>query len=95
VIAVLCALVTVLVALAGVVVWRDTQPGLLASLEKRRTIVTLKSGEAFEGLLIGIDRDCLVLREASALAYGQGAQNVIVQGEAVLLRSEVAYLQFP
>jgi small nuclear ribonucleoprotein (snRNP)-like protein len=95
VIAVLCALVTVLVALAAVVVWRDTQPGLLASLEKRRTIVTLKSGEAFEGLLISIDSDCLVLREASALSYGQGSQNVIVQGEAVLLRSEVAYLQFP
>jgi small nuclear ribonucleoprotein (snRNP)-like protein len=95
VIYVLSALVACLIVLAAVVVWRDTRPGLLTGLEKRRAIVTLKTGEAFEGLLYAADKDCVVLREASALAYGQGATNVIVQGEAVILRPDVAYLQFP
>jgi small nuclear ribonucleoprotein (snRNP)-like protein len=95
VIVVFCALVACFIALASVNLWRDTRPGLIAGLEKRRVLVTLKTGETFEGVLYAADRDCLVLRDASALAYGQGATNVIVQGEAVILRPDVAYLQFP
>lgn len=72
--------------------WRSTH-GELHVRAKRRVIVTLLSGEAFTGILYASDRDCLVLREAEAIGYGSDARNVVVEGEAVLLRSNVAYLQ--
>lgn len=67
--------------------------GLLWERRKRRVIVTLKDGQAFSGVLFATDREALVLREAEALAYGPKRENVIVEGEALLLRAEVAYLQ--
>lgn len=81
-------------ALAAVLFHRSTH-GLLATRRKRQVLVTLKSGESFAGLLMETDRDALVLRESTAIAYGKQAENVAVQGEAVILRADVAYMQFP
>jgi small nuclear ribonucleoprotein (snRNP)-like protein len=89
------ALAVAVLVLAAVLVWREVRPAPLCRLEKKRAIVTLKSGEAFEGLLFSVDAESIVLREASALAYGQGSTNVAVQGEAVILRPDIAYLQIP
>lgn len=73
--------------------WWHSTHGALHARAKRTVIVTLKTGEAFRGVLYSSDRDCLVLRDAVAVAYGPNAENVVVEGEAVLLRSNVAYLQ--
>jgi small nuclear ribonucleoprotein (snRNP)-like protein len=85
------ALVAV-VALAGLLLYRS-RTGVLYERRRRRVIVTLKDGQAFSGVLYSTDHEALVLREAEALAYGPKRENVIVEGEALLLRAEVAYLQ--
>ncbi len=62
---------------------------------KKRAVVTLLSGQAFSGVLYGFDREALVLRQAEALGVGENGSNLIVDGEVVLLRSGVDYLQLP
>jgi small nuclear ribonucleoprotein (snRNP)-like protein len=86
-------LVAALVALAYVTWRRSTVAGLLAERARRHVIVTLKTGAAFRGVLYATDREALVLRDAQALAYGAQRTNVPVEGEALLLRSDVDYLQ--
>lgn len=87
------ALALTLATVFAAYVWWASTHGLLHARGKRSVVVTLKTGEAFRGVLYASDRDCLVLREAEAIGYGPSAENVVVQGEAVLLRSNVAYLQ--
>lgn len=82
------------VALAGFHLWSSTH-GLLATRRRRKVIVTLKTGEAFSGVLFASDRDAVVLREATAIAFGPKAENVTVEGEALILRSDIAYMQLP
>lgn len=85
--------VSVLAAALAGVLWHRSTHGLLRQRQARKVIVTLKSGEAFDGLLFATDADALVLREATALAYGRQQENVIVEGEALILRAHVAYVQ--
>lgn len=80
-------------ALAALHVRDRTSAGLLMDRQRRQVIVTLKSGAAFRGVLYATDREALVLREAQALAYGAQKQNVPVEGEALLLRPDVDYIQ--
>lgn len=92
-------MIVVVVILAAVVAalifdrFRASTAGLLADRRRKRVLLTLKSGEAFSGVLFAVDRDAVVLREATAVAYGPKAENVTVDGEVVLLRADVAYLQ--
>jgi small nuclear ribonucleoprotein (snRNP)-like protein len=66
---------------------------VLRSKVRRRVIVTLKSGDAFAGVLTSGDRQSIVLQQAEA-AGRQGA-HVAVDGELLLFVEDVAYLQFP
>jgi small nuclear ribonucleoprotein (snRNP)-like protein len=66
---------------------------LMRQRRKRRVIVTLKDELAFSGILYAIDLDCVVLREAEALAFGQKQANVAVDGELILQRRDIDYLQ--
>lgn len=61
---------------------------------KSSVIVTLQSGATFEGVLFDFDRHALVLRDAKLLSAGQRAP-VAVDGEVVLLRDRVEYMQKP
>lgn len=62
---------------------------------RRKVVVTLKSGDAFEGVLFAADSEALVLRNATVLeAGGTDRVPVPVDGELLLLRPDVAYLQF-
>lgn len=70
-------------------------PTLIESRVRRRVVVTLKSGEAFDGLLYDSDDRCLILREARALSFGPRSEHVVVEGEAVLLTADVHYIQLP
>jgi len=89
-----------LVILAAAVVfagWRyfEPVPDVLAERRARQVLVTLKTGETFAGVLYQQDADVIVLREATAMAFGPRSENVPVEGEALILRADIAYLQLP
>lgn len=62
---------------------------------RKSVLVTLKSGEAFRGVLFDADRDAMVLRSAHTI-IGDGTDRlpVGIDGELVILRPDVAYMQF-
>ena len=93
-IAVVIALVVV-VAVLGFRLWLDSRSGLIHERRRRRVLVTLKTGEAFAGVLLESDRESLVLVEATAVAFGARSQDEPVAGEVLVLRADVAYLQLP
>lgn len=66
-------------------------PRVLRARARKPVVVTLKSGATFKGALLTSDRDALVLKSAQAI----GDTVVSVDGELVLLRSEVDYIQLP
>lgn len=68
---------------------------VLRSRLRERFIVTTKDGAAFEGLLYSADRTALVLREAEAIGAADDKSNVSLDGEIIVLLSDVAYLQRP
>lgn len=70
------------------------QDRLLRRRVKDRVVVTLKTGAAFNGLLHEIDGRTLVLRNAKALT-SPDARAVIVDGELIVARADVDYLQRP
>ena len=57
-----------------------------------RVLVTLKDGTAFEGVLWESDKQALILRDANAV---QGARQVPVDGELLVLWADVSYVQRP
>ena len=59
---------------------------------RERFVVTLRTKEAFEGLLLDADDRTLTLADAYAL---NGRDRVAVDGVLYLPRSEVVYLQKP
>ena len=62
---------------------------------RQRVIVTLKTGEAFGGVLFSADSEALVLRNAEVLdATSTDRQAQPVDGELLILRPDVSYLQF-
>lgn len=61
---------------------------------RSRVVVTLKSGESFTGVLFEADRQAWVLREAEVI-NGVRNGNLPLDGEVVLLVSEIAYAQRP
>lgn len=62
---------------------------------RRRAIVTLKTGDSFSGILYDADSEAIVLREAEALGMGEKRTNLVVDGEVLILRGDVAYVQLP
>jgi small nuclear ribonucleoprotein (snRNP)-like protein len=81
-------------ALTAWIGYRSTH-GLIATRRHRRVLVTLKSGESFAGVLFEADHQALVLRQAEALGVGENRTNVAVDGEVVILRPDVAFIQLP
>lgn len=62
---------------------------------RRQVIVTLKTGEAFSGVLFDVDKELLVLRKAAMLDFPAAGAETQVDGEVLVLRQDVAYLQLP
>lgn len=67
----------------------------LKSRLRSRVIVTLASGESFDGILWEADRDVWVLRDARALGGGRDGATVGLDGEVVLLADQILYAQRP
>jgi small nuclear ribonucleoprotein (snRNP)-like protein len=59
-----------------------------------RLVVTLKDGTTFRGVLWESDKEALVLRDAEALLDPTQAP-VGVDGELIILRVDVNYIQRP
>lgn len=71
----------------------DERQELLADRLRERYVVTLSSGETFDGLLVDVDERTVVMQDTSAL-YADG-RKVPVDGDVILQRATVAYLQRP
>lgn len=65
---------------------------LLKALLRERFVVTLKTGETFDGLLDRYDESTIELLNVHAVTE---AQRVAVDGRMYLPRSQVAYMQRP
>lgn len=65
---------------------------LIRRVLRERFIVTVRSGESFDGLLLDADDKTLRLGDVAAL---DGPNRPLVDGELYLPRSEVVYLQRP
>lgn len=59
---------------------------------RKAVLVELKSGQTFRGVLFDADRDCFILRNAQVI---DGQQSVPVDGEVLILRPDVAFVQYP
>lgn len=68
---------------------------LLRQRLRRKVIVTLKSGDAFSGVLFEVDPESIVLRDVEAPGAGTRGATVPVDGELLILRCDVAYMQLP
>lgn len=69
---------------------------LIREHTRRKVIVTLKTGEGFGGVLFSADSEAVILREAVLLdAGGTDRVPTPIDGELLVLRPDIAYLQFP
>lgn len=60
-----------------------------------KVVVTLKTGAAFSGVLFKVDGRVVILRDTRALEAGPTGDHVAVDGELVVFRSDIDYLQRP
>lgn len=65
---------------------------ILKSHLRQRFVITLKSGDAFEGVVLDADSRVMVVADASAHTPDGPAK---VDGQLFLQRADVAYLQLP
>lgn len=69
---------------------------LLGARTHQRTIVTMTSGEVFDGLLAGFDGTVVQMAGASMIGTGdQAIKRAEVDGLLLLPWSQVAYMQCP
>lgn len=68
---------------------------VLADRLRHRVIVTLRTGEAFGGVLVDADDRAWVLRDAAAIGAGEHRSNLVVDGELLVLVEAIAYVQLP
>lgn len=63
---------------------------------RQKVIVTLKTGEGFGGVLFSADSEAIVLRDVQFLdAAGTDRTHSPVDGELLVLRPDIAYIQIP
>jgi hypothetical protein len=87
-------LVVVVVAVAGLA-FHTVRADSVRTRLRSRVVVTLKSGAGFDGVLYAADRTAWVLRNVSALGAGDRSENVPVDGEVVILTSDIDFAQRP
>lgn len=62
---------------------------------RERVVVTLKSGDSFNGLLYTHDDRVLELRQAQALGAGEKSTDLPLDGTLLVLMADVAFIQIP
>lgn len=88
---VVAALTVSLAAVACAWILASTET-LLKRRTRRRCLVSCKDGQTFSGLLWEADKGCLVLKAATVVGDGGTAS---IDGEVVILRADVAFIQVP
>jgi small nuclear ribonucleoprotein (snRNP)-like protein len=84
-----------LAGVLGMALWvMSSRDRLVRSRLRDDLIVTMRSGEAFRGVLVEADARSLVLRNAKALT-DSSPRPVPVDGELILDREQVDYMQRP
>lgn len=61
---------------------------------RKAVLCSLKSGTAIRGIAFAADADCVVLRDCVIVEEGGDRVPIPVDGEIVVLRPDIAYLQF-
>jgi small nuclear ribonucleoprotein (snRNP)-like protein len=92
------ALVVLAVLVAGQIVMLGavlTRERLLRSRMRTTVIANLKSGMSFRGVLFEVDNRSLVLRNTEALGRSGDGVHIPVDGEVVIARSDVEFIQKP
>lgn len=72
-----------------------TRDRLVKRRLRDRVVITLKSGTAFSGVLYEADGKSYVLRAAEALGVASNGSNAPVDGEVIVARSDVEFVQRP
>lgn len=89
--AALLALTTV-----ALVVWRNLSTDLLVRRQLRRQVVVeLVSGETFKALLVSCDARSILLRNCVAIISADSTSTVPVDGELIVPRGDVKWIQRP
>lgn len=69
---------------------------ILRALVRRRFLITMVDGQTWDGVVMETDDYSVVLRDAHALTEkGPKVEKVRADGEVVLPRARVAYMQRP
>jgi hypothetical protein len=89
-----CVAAALVLALVGAVAWLANGSSLRGAL-KERVLVTLKSGEGFDGVLLRVDRRSWELVNATAIGAGERGADVPVNGSLIVPAENVAYAQKP
>ena len=84
-----------LIALAAAWFWWFVSGSVLRRCLRERVLVTLKSGEGFEGVLYKADRRSWELAQAKAVGAGDRGADVPVDGALVIPVANVAFAQRP
>lgn len=58
-------------------------------------MVTTKQGDTFDGVLYSLDGTALVLRQAAAVGAGENKTDLPLDGELIVLLTDVDYIQRP
>lgn len=80
---------------AAMLVVRVDRDRLLRERLCHKVVVTLKSGSAFSGVLFKVDDRAVILRDTQALGAALNGDHVVVDGELVLFRTDIDFLQRP
>jgi hypothetical protein len=72
---------------------RTKRSRILSERISEKVIVTLKQGQAFEGVLWDADDKCWVLRNAEAIGAGKGGGPLSLDGEVLVLTGEILHVQ--
>lgn len=86
--------VVALALLVVVVLWvvmGEPVGHILRQRRRKSVLVTTKSEATFRGVLFQVDRHSMVLRNAEVVVAGENP--TVVDGELILPRAEVAFLQ--
>jgi small nuclear ribonucleoprotein (snRNP)-like protein len=87
-------LALLVVGLVGALARTAPHDRLLRERLREDVVVTMKSGEAFRGVLFAADGRSFILRDAKALTDAS-ARPVPVDGELILPRDQIDYFQRP
>jgi len=60
-----------------------------------KVVVTLKTGPSFSGVLFKVDDRAVILRDTQALGAALNGDHLAVDGELVLFRTDIEFLQRP